>query len=94
MTGDDDEPLVGMYELLEALEAVIKAADPDKRAALAATIDDYQESFPDEFFWAMGAQSPTLLYYLMTSIDMSCRPEAQSKPRAPIRLVNRKPETK
>lgn len=87
----DDEPIIGMYELIDALEAVIQAADPAKRAALAATVDAYQESFPDEFFWAIGAQAPTLLYWLMTAIDMSCRPEAQSKARPPIRLVNRKP---
>jgi len=89
----DDEPIIGMYELLEALEAVIKASDPDKRAALASVIDGYQESFPDEFFWAVGAKAPTLLSHLMDSIDMSCRPEAQSRPRPPVRLVNRKPET-
>lgn len=90
----DDGPIVGMYDLLEALEAVIKAADPDKRAALAATIDGYQESFPDEFFWAVGVQAPTLLNHLMTSIDMSARAEAEPKPRTPIGLVGRKPESK
>lgn len=89
----DDEPIVGMYDLLEALEAVIKTADPDKRAALAVTVDGYQESFPEEFFWAVGAQAPTLLYHLMTSIDMSSRPEAELKPRTPVGLVKRKPET-
>ena len=90
----EDEPIVGMYDLLEVLEAVIKAAEPDKRAELAATVDAYQESFPDEFFWAIGAQAPTLLSHLMTSIDISCRPEAQSKPRTPIGLVSRKPDSK
>ena len=79
-----------MYELIDALEAVIQAADPAKRAALEATVDAYQESFPEEFFWATGAQAPTLLYYLMTAIDMSCRPESQSGARPPIRLVSRK----
>jgi len=89
----EDEPFVGMYDLLEALEAVIKAADPDKRAALAVTIDGYQECCPDEFFWSVGAKAPTLLSNLMTSIDMSWRPEAQSRPRPPVGLVYRKPET-
>lgn len=86
-----DEPLIGMYEVLDALEAVIKAANPAKRAVLAEMIDGYQETFPDEFFWATGAQAPSLLYHLMSTIDMACRPEAQSKARPPIRLVTRKP---
>jgi hypothetical protein len=89
----DEEPFVGMYDLLETLEEVIKAADPDKRAALARTIDGYSECCPDEFFWSVSGKAPTLLYHLMTSIDISCRPEAQTRPRPPFRLVNRKPET-
>ena len=56
---DNDGHCVGMYELLEAVEAVIKAADPEKREALAETIDAYAENFMgEEFFWAMGPQSP------------------------------------
>ena len=82
----------GMYELLDAIEAVVKAADPVKRAVLARTIDAYSQDFPDEFFWAIGAQSPALLHTMLISIDSCCRPEKQSKPRAPIRLVHRKPE--
>ena len=84
--------LIGMYELLDAIEEVVKAADPVKREALAQTIDSYSEDFPDEFFWAIGPQSPTLLHNMLMAIDASCRPEKQSKPRAPIRLVDRKPE--
>ena len=86
-----DEPITGMYELLDAIEAVIKAADPAKRETLATTIDAYAEDFPDEFFWATGAQSPSLLNHLMMVIDSASRPEAQSKPRPAIRLVDRKP---
>ena len=93
MTDDDDEYLTGMYELLEAVEAVIQAADPAKREALADTIDAYATGgFGDEFHWAIGPQSPTLLHHLMSTIDAACRPEAQSKPRAVIRLIDRKPE--
>jgi hypothetical protein len=84
--------LIGMYELLDAIEAVVKAADPVKREALAQTIDSYSEDFPDEFFWATGPQSPALLNHMLSAIDAACRPEKQSKPRAPIRLVDRKPE--
>jgi hypothetical protein len=87
-----DDQLTGDYELLEAIEAVIKAADPAKRAELARVIDAYAEDFPDDFFWAVGPQAPTLLNHMLSMIDAACRPEAQSKPRPVIRLVDRKPE--
>jgi hypothetical protein len=90
---DEDDVFVGMYDFLEALEDVIKAADPEKRAALAETIDGYGDSCPDEFYWAIGAQAPTLLSNVMMAIDVSCRPESQSKPRPAIRLVDRKPSS-
>jgi hypothetical protein len=81
-----------MYELLDALEEALGTADPNKREALAKTIDAYHEDFPEDFHWAIGAQAPTLLSHLLISIDAACRPEAQSKPRGAIRLVDRKPE--
>jgi hypothetical protein len=87
-----DDHMTGIYELLDAIEAVIKAADPEKREALARTIDAYAEDFPEDFFWAVGSQAPTLLNYMFNAIDAACRPEAQSKPRPAIRLVDRKPE--
>jgi hypothetical protein len=86
-----EEPMTGMYELLDAIEAVIASADPAKRETLAKTIDAYCEDFPEEFFWATGAQAPSLLYHLMISIDSVSRPDAESKPRPVIRLVDRKP---
>ena len=87
-----EEEITRMYELLDALEEAIKAADPAKREALAKTIDTYHEDFSDKFHWAIGAQAPTLLYHLFMSIDTACRPDAQSKPRGVIRLADRKPE--
>jgi len=89
---DEDDKIIGMYELLDALEAVIKAAGPAKREALAETIDAYHDDFPEDFHWAVGAQAPTLLSNLMLAIDAACRPGEQSKPRGVIRLVDRKPE--
>jgi hypothetical protein len=88
----DDESVTSMYEVLSALEEALKAADPAKRDALAKAIDVFHEDFPEDFHWAVGVQSPTLLYHLFMSIDGACRPEAQSKPRSVIRLVYRKPE--
>ena len=83
--------MTDMYELLDAIESVVASSDPAKREALAKTIDAYCEDFPDEFFWATGAQSPVLLYHLMMAIDSASRPDAESKPRPVIRLVDRKP---
>jgi hypothetical protein len=84
--------ITGIYELLDAVEAVVKAADPATRKSLAQTIDAYADDFPDEFYWAVGPQSPTLLNFMLSAIDAACRPEVQSKPRAADRLTDRKPE--
>src|SRR4051812_46622926 len=65
------------------------AADPDRRRALAETIDSYSQDSSDEFSWAVGVQSPTLLNHVMNTIDVACRPESQSKPKPVIRLVDR-----
>ena len=90
--GDDRGTPTSMYELVRALEAAIKSAHPDQRRALAETIDAYAEDFPHELYWAIGAQAPTLLSHLVAAIDSACRPESQAKPRAAIRLVDRKPD--
>jgi hypothetical protein len=84
--------IVGVYDLLDAVEAVVKSADPGERKALAQTLDAYADDFPDEFYWAVGPQAPMFLHHLLTSIDVACRPEAQSKARAANRLADRKPE--
>ena len=81
-----------MYHLIDALEAVITSSDPEKREVLARTIDAYADDNPDDFFWAIDAQSPVLLYQVIMTIDAACRPTSQSKPRPVIRLVDRKPE--
>ena len=90
-----DEPkITGVYKFLDALSDVIIASDPAKRETLAKTIDAWAEDFPDEFHWAMGIQAPVLLHHLLMEVDMSCRPDAASKPRPIIRLVDRKPQTR
>jgi hypothetical protein len=86
-----EDEIIGMYEVLDALEAVIKAADPSKRKQLAETIDGFHDTFPEEFHWAVGPQSPSLLYHLMMAIDSACREEG-SKPRPVLRLIDREPE--
>jgi len=87
-----DKPMVGEWELFDAVEAVISSSDPAKREALARTIDAYAEQFPEEFYWAVGPQAPMLLFHLLSTIDAACRPSAQTKPRPVIRLADRKPE--
>jgi len=83
-----DEPkITGVYEVLEALSDVIASSDPAKRETLAKAIDTWAHDFPDEFHWAAGVQAPMLLYQLLMEIDISCRPDATSKPRPVIRLA-------
>jgi hypothetical protein len=86
------DDITDLYDLLDAIEEVIKAADPAKREHLAKTMDSYAQDFPEDFFWAISAQSPMMLHNLIAMIDSASRPEAQSKPRPAIRLVDRKPE--
>ena len=84
-----DKVATGMYDLLDAVEAVVKAVDPSRREALAQTIDAYSESFPDDFFWAIGPMAPTLLSRLLRAIDEQLTagdlpPPASAKPRGTI----------
>jgi len=58
-----------MYELLEAIEAAIGSAEPAKREALAKTINAYMNDFPEDYFWAVGPQAPTLLHHIMHAIE-------------------------
>ena len=83
--------IIGMFELLDALQEAIEASTADRRMALAKTIDAYSESCPEEFYWATGPQSPVLLHHLIFAIDRACRVGSQ-KPRTMPRLVDRKPE--
>jgi len=53
-------PIVGMWGLLAAVEATIKAAPPAQRGELAAVLDAYARDFPEEFSWAMRMKDGTL----------------------------------
>ena len=88
----DTDEIIGMFDVLAALEEVIMAADPAKREQLAKMLDAYHENVPEDFHWALGAQSPMLLFHLFMSIDSACRPDAELKRHNVIRLVDRKPE--
>jgi hypothetical protein len=86
------DELTDIYNVLDAIEAVITACDPAKRERLAATIDAFAEDFPDDFYWATSGQAPMMLHHILSTIDAACRPTSGSKPRPVIRLVDRKPE--
>jgi hypothetical protein len=84
-----EENVTDMWEVCDALKGCLQACDPDKRKMLAQTLDAYEADFPDEFFWAVGALSPTLLSGLLMTIDMACR--ENGKPRKNVlRLADRK----
>jgi hypothetical protein len=73
VTRKTEQPMTGMYELLDAIESVIASADAAKRGALAKTIDAYCEDFPEEFFWATSAQARSggLFVFLSLNLDAS-----------------------
>jgi hypothetical protein len=87
----DEGDITTLFDVLEVLEGVLKHCDPDKRKALADKLDAYQEDFPDDFYWAVGVQSPAMLHHLMMTIDMACRENGGTKRNVVLRLV-RKPE--
>jgi hypothetical protein len=85
--------IIGMYEVLDAVEACIKACDHAKRKALAETLSAYSEDFPDEYFCATSAQAPALLYHLLMTIDVASAADGGGPKRnIVVRLVDRKPE--
>jgi hypothetical protein len=92
-TGDQ---ITGRYELLDAIEKIIRAADPALRKELAEIFEAYSYDFPEEFEWAVGAQSPMLLWMLMNAIwDASGDPSSEPQPRRPasiLQLVRPKPK--
>src|SRR5450756_1550319 len=89
MDDEDNEDIVGMYELLAAVEAVIQAADPKKRAALAKIIDAYADGpVGEERHWSISPQSSTLLHHPMMSIYAASMPESQSKSSPALQLVD------
>jgi hypothetical protein len=76
----ETEDIVTMYELADAVDAAIKAADPATREALARTVDAYHKQNPEDFHWALSGQAPILLHQLMWMINCACRPEATHHP--------------
>ncbi len=76
-----DATLTTSDKLLDAVQAVINAASPEKREALAQTIDAYIDEFPDDLFWAGSAHATVLLNHIMNKIDSACRAAADDGKR-------------
>jgi hypothetical protein len=74
-----------MYDLLAALDGVVRTADPSKRACLAETIDAYCNDFSNDFFWATGPRAPTFLSRLLLTIDSASHSAPKAAPEtAPV----------
>ena len=54
---------------LKACGLAVIASDPDKPAALAAAMDGFERDFIDDFYWAIGLQSPHMLHALMMALN-------------------------
>jgi hypothetical protein len=85
-----DKPTL-LFDVLDALEDALKHCAPDKRKALADTLDAYSEDCTEDFWWALGQQSPTMLHMLMTAIVLGCQTGSGTKRNVVVRLV-RKPK--
>ena len=79
-----DKPTL-LFDVLDALEDALKHCAPDKRKALANTLDAYSEDCAEDFWWALGQQSPTMLHM------SGCQTGSGAKRNVVVRLV-RKPE--
>src|SRR5262245_26942557 len=81
-----DDAITSIYELLDAIEAVIKAADPAKREALTRSIDAYAEDFPEDFFLghrltSADAPAPPIQH---NRLGMSSGGTIEAAPRHPV----------
>ncbi|MGA6963590.1 MAG: hypothetical protein WBZ51_08220 [Xanthobacteraceae bacterium] len=84
-----DKPTL-LFDVLDALEDALKHCAPDKRQALANALDAYSEDCAEDFWWALGQQSPTMLHMLMTTIYSGCQTGSGATRNVVVRL--RKPE--
>jgi hypothetical protein len=70
---------VYFFDVVEAVRATIRAADPEKRKALATAIDRFSDDEPYTFWWAIGPQAPVFLRDLLVAISHAS--EEKTKPR-------------
>lgn len=82
-----DRP-VFFFDVIEAVRSTIRAADPEKRKALATAIDCFSHDEPSTFYWAIGPQSPSFLRDLLFAICTVS--EEKTKPRENVVQLVRK----
>jgi hypothetical protein len=78
------------FDVVEALDAALSTAEPTKRKLLATAIDVYAAEHPADFQWATGAQAPSLLAFLLTTICSGAKSPLPS--RRVLRLIDRERE--
>lgn len=78
-----------MSDLLEALQMTLAASDPESRDAVGSAIEAYAAHFPEGFRWASGPQAPTLLHYLLSTIQNACQPSFGSRASRARCLIDR-----
>jgi hypothetical protein len=83
-----DEPTL-LFDVLDALEDALKHCAPDKRKALADALDAYSKDCAEDFWWALGQQSPTMLHTLMTAIVSGCQTGSGTERNVVVRLVRK-----
>jgi len=87
--------VTGMNECSMPSRPWFKAADPVKRRSARQISIAYATTSPTSFFWATGAQSPALINPHAVAHRCSLPGRRSSpRPRAPIRMVGRKPKGK
>ena len=89
---DDDNPIVGIDHVLDAIEATIAAAPAEKRTALARTLATHMNDCPVEYFWTVGPQAPEMLHLVMNAIQYACSDNYQPEQPRDVRLIDCKPK--
>ena len=66
--------LTGIYEVTDALIAVIQSANSERREALANNLAKYEKDFPADFAFAISQSAPLMLMELFQSILIASDP--------------------
>jgi hypothetical protein len=66
--------LTGIYEVTDALIAIIQSADSERREALANNLAMYEKNFPADFAFAISQSAPLMLMELFQSILIASDP--------------------
>ena len=70
---EDDIPIAGIDQLLDAIEAAIGAAPAEQRAALARILTGVMNDYPAEF-WRVSPKAAELLHLVLNAIHYASGP--------------------